>query len=1209
MKFLEIFRFEFAYQIGRASPWLYAVVIIGAAFLMLIGNYLPDAQEGYLLLNAPYIIASTTVFCSLVWLLMAAAIAGEAAARDSETKMDSLIYTSSVKKLEYLGGRFTAAFLLNALILLTIPAGIWLSIYGNAVEAEFLGPSRPAAYFTSYAYIALPNAFFVTAIQFSLAALNRKAILAYMGSLIVFIMTYLVATVIFGPLNQQALGSLIDPVGVITILDNTTNRWSPLELDTRLVTLEGPLLANRLFWFFITLVTLFYTYKTFRFSRALSTKKAKQQIAKETFARSSAAAVKPENAAIAVPVMKRNFGTATHLRQALAICRSSFLSIFKSRGGLVFIVLLGVLVAMFVFFKMEHLGVPFYPVTANVVNFLAGSLSNVQNYALLLIPLLIIYYAGELTWRESEAGLSEISNAAPVPEWVLFFGKFLGLSLILLTWLLILTFAGIIAQLMLGYYDIRPELYLQIIFGLRFSEYLLVALLALVIHALINQKYLGHLIALLVFGSLAFASAFGIEHQLFIFGSDPGWTYTEMRGYAGSLEPWLWFKLYWLGFALLLAVIARIFWVRGRESDFRERLKLASRRLTIRTALTAAFLFLVTSALGGYIYYNTNVLNTYNSAADVLEGKARYEQLYGRYRGLPQPRLTGTNLLVEIYPEKRSLEITGTYQLVNHTSAEIDTIHVAPAHQIETEVSFDKPTRKVLIDHELAHLIFALQKPLRPGDSLQLHFKLRSVAQGFSNTGTDVSIVPNGTFLTNYEFLPALGYQEFRELDNAGDRKAFGLASRPAIAPLEDLDGRRKTFWDHLTTLEATMGTTRKETAFAPGELQKTWMEGDRHYSRFSTTAPIVNQYAFFSGKYAVKEDQWQDPEFQQTVKLQILHHPSHTANLDRMMTGIKASLKYFSKEFGAYPYKNLRFIERAGTGSGLQATPINISYQEGFSYFNPEADQRDVDFAFAIVAHEVAHQWWGNQLLTSRVEGSGILSESLAWYTAMGVAQEEFGLEYQQRLISILRQEYETPQSKADVPLIRGTAWFHNYRKGPLALYTLSRYFGRDKTNLALRNLLEKHNSKAADLPTSLDLYRELQAVTPDSLKYLTHDLFEVNMHWDLKTEEVTASKEIAGNWQVTLEVQAGKMRIDSSGIETKIPINDWIQVGIFAPAGQAEVRGESLYMQMHYINSPEETIKVNLPKKPGQAGIDPNYLLNDWKMHDNIKEIKFKE
>jgi ABC-type transport system involved in multi-copper enzyme maturation permease subunit len=50
----------------------------------------------------------------------------------------------------------------------------------------------------------------------------------------------------------------------------------------------------------------------------------------------------------------------------------------------------------------------------------------------IIIPLLVMFYAGELVWREREAGMSEISGAAPVPDWVLFTGKFIGLTFILL---------------------------------------------------------------------------------------------------------------------------------------------------------------------------------------------------------------------------------------------------------------------------------------------------------------------------------------------------------------------------------------------------------------------------------------------------------------------------------------------------------------------------------------------------------------------------------------------------------------------------------------------------------------------------------------------------------------------------------------------------------------------------------------------------------
>ena len=79
-------------------------------------------------INSPFAIAKTTVFGSLVWLLVAGAVAGEAGARDVATGMHPLTYTAPVSKVDYLGGRFLAALILNALILLAVQAGILLGV-------------------------------------------------------------------------------------------------------------------------------------------------------------------------------------------------------------------------------------------------------------------------------------------------------------------------------------------------------------------------------------------------------------------------------------------------------------------------------------------------------------------------------------------------------------------------------------------------------------------------------------------------------------------------------------------------------------------------------------------------------------------------------------------------------------------------------------------------------------------------------------------------------------------------------------------------------------------------------------------------------------------------------------------------------------------------------------------------------------------------
>jgi hypothetical protein len=186
MKFQQIFALEFRYQVRRVATWLYFGVILCIALLIVIGNFSYDARDGYFLLNAPIVIAAVMVITSVKWLVIAASVAGDAATRDVQTRMHSLTYTVPTSKVAYLGGRFLAALALSALINLAIPAGILLAMYFSGIESEILGPFRVAAYITPFLFIVLPNAFFATAIQFSVSTLSRRAMGSYLAGAALF---------------------------------------------------------------------------------------------------------------------------------------------------------------------------------------------------------------------------------------------------------------------------------------------------------------------------------------------------------------------------------------------------------------------------------------------------------------------------------------------------------------------------------------------------------------------------------------------------------------------------------------------------------------------------------------------------------------------------------------------------------------------------------------------------------------------------------------------------------------------------------------------------------------------------------------------------------------------------------------------------------------------------------------------------------------
>src|SRR5262249_58576948 len=117
------------------------------------------------------------------------------------------------------------------------------------------------------------------------------------------------------------------------------------------------------------------------------------------------------------------------------------------------------------------------------------------------------------------------------------------------------------------------------------------------------------------------------------------------------------------------------------------------------------------------------------------------------------------------------------------------------------------PVLPVLVDDDLGYRIYALEKPLQPGDSLHLSFEVHIAPHGFRNNGADAFIVQNGSHFTNRDWLPAIGYQRNRELDGAGVRRQYGLARRSAVPSLDETSlntaARRMPVGGDPITLEA----------------------------------------------------------------------------------------------------------------------------------------------------------------------------------------------------------------------------------------------------------------------------------------------------------------------------------------------------------------------------------------------------------------------
>ncbi len=354
--------------------------------------------------------------------------------------------------------------------------------------------------------------------------------------------------------------------------------------------------------------------------------------------------------------------------QFLSLTRIQFTETVKNVFFIV-LMLAGGLFSMFVAYGINN---PFsthvYPLTYQMLERATGGFFV---FALAIIT----FYSGELVWREREAGVSQIIDAFPVQRWVLFASKLCTLLLVQVLVVLVTMPAGLVVQVMHHYYHFELGLYFKDLFGIRLVQYSILCVLALLVHTIINNKYLGHFVMVLYFVATIAVPNLGLQNYLVRFGQTPPYIYSDMNLYGPFAAPLFWYQLYWTIFAIGLAIITNLLWLRSTEGSFRTRLHLAAERLS-RPAIGGLGVCLVLFlGVGSYIFYNTDILNTYRTNWRVAQDRAQYEKKYRQYKDLPHPRITDVKMNVDLVPGK-SVVIQGTMMLENKTSVNIDRVAV-----------------------------------------------------------------------------------------------------------------------------------------------------------------------------------------------------------------------------------------------------------------------------------------------------------------------------------------------------------------------------------------------------------------------------------------------------------------------------------------------------------------------------------------------------
>lgn len=1190
----RIAAFEARYLLKNPLLWMTAA----AAFLMPFASLalgMGLEEDVKVFKNSSYEVISKYVMISCLFMFATTVFVSNGVLRDDESAFGPILRSTGITKFDYLFGRFLGAFAVVALCLGLVSAGIWLGALMPWIDGATVGPNRFADHLYAYFLIALPNILITASIFFALATLTRSMMATYLG-LVVFLGLYLTFLSLLG--NVPGVGhtfGMAEPFAN-RAFDDATRYWTTPERNAMLPPFSGTLLYNRLLWIGVSLLFLVVAYFGFSFAEKAGSRRKRKQ---ERIAALAAAGDAAAGASL------RRLAAPQHGRRAswaLLKVRTRFevKQVLKS-PAFILLMVYATFLTLFVLITQRHPdGRPEHPLTVTL-------LPELEEIFFILPLIIVIIYAGELVWRERDRRMHEIVDAAPHPNWAYVVPKTAAIALVLVSIFTAAALAAIAVQLSLGFPRIEPGTYFLWYLLPMTWDAMLVAALAVLVQSLSPHKYVGWGIMILYVA--AGYTGFMPLHNILAYGGVPPVHYSDMDGVTSFwVGPWV-FRLYWAALAILLLVAAHLLWRRGTETRLKPRLRLAAARLTRAPRMIAGGALLTFAATGAYAFYNTNVLNRYETPEAEEAYWAEYERRYMKYDSLPQPSIAHVEADIVLHPENRRATVKGAYALRNLTTGPVRDVHLLLR---DRDLAFASSAvtggRLVHDDAAYSYRIYRLDRPMAPGETRRMTFETRRWHRGFPNGAPNTRIVDNGTFLSNDELLPVVGMNGEPKVISPAARREHGLPPLRGLPRLEDMSATgtasNERSW---TTADITVSTTANQTPIAPGKKVSDVTRDGRRIARFVSDVPIRSSFAVQSARYAERHRRYRG------VDLAVYYHPGHPWNVDRMLDTLEASLDYYEANFGPYQFDQARVIEFPSYSYNYaQAFANTVPTAETVAFTTDLGSSDGLDYVGGLMAHELAHQYWAHQLAPANMEGGSLLTETLAQYSAIMVMRNLLGEDQARRRLRMQLSGYLSGRAwekLEEVPLVRvGHQKYLMYNKGALALYLLQDRMGEAAVNRALRALLEKFRFKSAPYPRSLDLVAALRAEAkrPDDQALIT-DLFERITLYDLKTAAPRAKRLPDGRWEVTVPVEVRKFYADAAGAEKEAPLADRIEIGLFAapPGAGAFDRRNVILTQRRPVKSGRQVLKFVVDTKPTHAGIDPYNFYIDRNSADNVAAV----
>lgn len=1198
--FSTIARFELRYQMRNPVFW----VGIAMFFLLTFGATTAESirlgSGGNIHTNAPTAIAQIQLIMSLFFMFVTTAFVGNVVVRDDETGFGGIIRSTKIGKLPYMLGRFSGAFLGAAVAFLAVPLAIWIGTFMPWVNPDFLGPNRLQDYLLAYFVLALPNVLMTSAIFFAVACWTRSVTYSYL-TVILFMFAYFALTAMLRKWPDLTTAAYFEPFG--TVAYGLGIRYlTPAQANTQPLDLTWLLLSHRLLWLAISAAIVFVAVWRFSFAeRGASKRSVKRQAAQQQ----KLATVNP----VTVDRLPATTPERAAWHQLYTRALFEMKLVLKSPAFWV----LAVVGAVNLFSTLNLAGrfydVPMWPRTFAIIDTVRGT-------SILITLLMAIYFSGEVVWRERERRISEIVDATPLPNWVFLISKLAGVvGALLLLCVAVVLLESVVFQLARGLTDIEFGQWLAWFVAPSALYVLHISVLAIVVQAISPNKFVGWAIMLLYLVAGTVFAGMGLDHPLLNY-AEASAPLSDMNGANNGGDTAWAMRIYWTVFAMILVVIGHLMWRRGTAVTLSGQWRSLPSRLRGKPLAFLSIALVVTCGMGGWLYYNMNVLNRYWSSGDKEDVRAaQYEKDYSRYLGLPEPQLTDIKLDVDLQPSRQWVQFDGTYRFVNATAVPIETLHVRiPILTLRVESLTVSGAKLAHDDKDNLHRIYQFDQPLQPGQSGTLTFRTVIEKRGLEAMPSDrgayeihAQPAPNGAYLTNLFFAPGLGVSRANFLHGNTVRRKHGLPPELPTPPLEDTAGLAKSYAGvERVNTDITVTTDADQTLVVTGARVSESVANGRRTARFVSPIPTLNFITIQSARYAVKT------EDASGVKISVYYFPKHPMNIDRTLAVMRDALDYYRKYYGPYQYSYARIIERPDYGGGANSAPGTVGYSEKAGFTMDFRDPKRLDFLAYVTAHELAHQYWFHQVMPGDVQGAEVLTETLSQYSALMVMKHRYGQDQIRQFVKYELDYYlqgRRQEAAEEHPLARVNKQpYIHYNKGSIVMYLIQDRLGEERVNTVLRGLVDRYRFKPAPYARSSDLVDGLLklARTPAERELILDQFYRITLY-DLRAKQASVRRLPDGQYETTITVNAGKAYADGKGNEKQTPFDEQVDVGVFTahPGDLGFGRENVLSMRRLQIRTGEQQVKIITRGQPLYAGVDPYLSFIDRNANDNIIPI----